>query len=188
MVNTSIEFPNPYPSGYKRTDDITDFKYHNHLQLARLKDRTKYNIPHGDNYIVLNDYKVSYKLNGNKKKIIVPRGMLTDLASVPRIFRFYVGKVGPHLEAAIVHDWLYVAWQEPFDHAIPKKNPQNKKWYKDMRHFSDRIMLQGMESAVIKPKSWAIYKAIRIFGWGLFIKENPPPRVLSEQILESECL
>ncbi len=37
----------------------------------------------------------------------LPAGFRTDLASVPRVASWYVGCVGPHLEASVVHDWHY---------------------------------------------------------------------------------
>lgn len=38
--------------------------------------------------------------------ITVPEGFPTDLASIPRIFRFLIVKNGKHRAAAIVHDYL----------------------------------------------------------------------------------
>lgn len=70
----------------------------------------------------------------DRRSITVSKGMLTDLASVPRCFRWYAGRVGPHLEAAIVHDFLYVAWQD-LKEMCPKPG---------MRFFADRIMLAAM--------------------------------------------
>lgn len=37
--------------------------------------------------------------------------LLTDLSSVPWTGWSLVSRVGPHLEASIVRDWLYIAWQ-----------------------------------------------------------------------------
>ena len=62
-------------------------------------------------YIVDQDYTVSFDVDDVEKTLTVPRGMLTDLASVPRVARGRVGKVGPHLAASIVHDFLFIAWQ-----------------------------------------------------------------------------
>lgn len=39
-------------------------------------------------------------------KVIVPEGFETDLASIPRLFRFLIVKNGRHRAAAIVHDYL----------------------------------------------------------------------------------
>jgi hypothetical protein len=38
--------------------------------------------------------------------VIVPEGFITDLASIPRIFRLFFIKNGKHRAAAIVHDYL----------------------------------------------------------------------------------
>lgn len=46
-----------------------------------------------------------YESNG--RKIIVPKGFMSDLATIPRIFQLFIPKVGPYNAAAIVHDWGY---------------------------------------------------------------------------------
>ena len=40
-------------------------------------------------------------------KITVPKGFITDLASIPRPLRFFFRVNGRHIEAAILHDYLY---------------------------------------------------------------------------------
>lgn len=39
--------------------------------------------------------------------LVVPTGFVSDLASIPRVFQSLIPKLGPHLRAAIVHDYLY---------------------------------------------------------------------------------
>ena len=41
--------------------------------------------------------------------VVVPRGFVSDLASVPWLFRRAFPRFGPWNAAAIVHDWLYQA-------------------------------------------------------------------------------
>ena len=41
-----------------------------------------------------------------KEQIVVPAGFVTDLASIPRIFRSIIPQNGKHRLAAIVHDYL----------------------------------------------------------------------------------
>lgn len=60
-------------------------------------------------------------------KIIVPAGFVTDLASIPRIFRSLIPQNGKHRLAAIVHDYLCREW-----------NPAH-------RPLADRIFLEAME-------------------------------------------
>lgn len=38
----------------------------------------------------------------------MPTGFKTDLASIPRVFRWLIPKVGKHIQPAVVHDWFYV--------------------------------------------------------------------------------
>jgi len=42
--------------------------------------------------------------------LVVPKGFVTDFASIPRRLRGFISKLGPHLCPAIVHDYLY--WQQ----------------------------------------------------------------------------
>jgi hypothetical protein len=119
-------------------------------------------------YVVGADYVVSYKLKGqvNQRKITVPKGMLTDLASVPRAAWALVAPVGPHLEASIVHDFLYIAWQ---DLGMEARSMD--------RDFADEIMRAGMiEAGVDRSQIVMIYSAVRAFGGPVFRKEDPPPR------------
>jgi len=44
--------------------------------------------------------------DGKPVLVTVPVGFLTDLSSIPRIFRFFIIKNGKHRAAAIVHDYL----------------------------------------------------------------------------------
>lgn len=39
----------------------------------------------------------------------VPDGFLTDLSSIPRFGPWHIGRIGPHLKASAVQDWLYAA-------------------------------------------------------------------------------
>ncbi len=129
--------PDPYPEGYQK-NSIVQFAYRSDLHLVRLKERLP-GIGPEQQYIVAKDYEVRYRLRGKQKmkSVIVPKGMLTDLSSSPRLFRWYVGRVGPHLEATIVHDYLYIAWQ--LKCGVPPT--------KQMRRFADDLKLAAMKEA-----------------------------------------
>jgi hypothetical protein len=63
------------------------------------------------------DFSVRFELelaDGSKKKLelTAPRGMYTDLASVPKLAWSAIGPIGAHLEASIVHDYLFMAWTD----------------------------------------------------------------------------
>ncbi len=47
---------------------------------------------------------------GRKKanlRIVVPKGFMTDFASIPWVVQWLVRKHGPHNGPAVLHDWLY---------------------------------------------------------------------------------
>jgi len=75
----------------------------------------------------------------------------------------FVGRVGLHLEPAIVHDYLYIAWQ-----AVEGKTPSSQD-----RSFADRLMFAAMKEAGVH---WfhrhAMFLAIRLMGGGLFHGRN----------------
>ncbi len=164
--------PYPDPPVWK---SISGFQYESHLELMRLNCGLK-GLGREAQYIVAKDYKVSFDLDGKRRSIIVRRGTLTDLASIPRPFRILVGRVGPHLEASIVHDYQYIAWQ--FAGIAPNEQ---------MRRFSDELMLVAMNAAGMGCKARLIFRALRLFGCYAFFRENPTPLVLSEDQLLQLC-
>ena len=166
MRNTTVrcyepEVRDPYPD--RGWSGIRDFKYESDLHLLRLRCGLP-GIGREAQYIVARPYRVSYKLDGDetRRNITVPTGMLTDLASVPRPFRWYAGRVGPHLEAAVVHDFLYRAWQDL------RIRPTAS-----MRRFADRMMLTAMLAAGMCSRAHSIYRGVRLFGCGPFHDTEP---------------
>ncbi len=157
----------PYPNpGWKC---ITGFWFKTDLCLARMQERDPRFGPE-EQYLVARQYDVCVELDGDRiLTISVPWGTVTDLASVPPVFRWYVGRVGRHLEACIVHDWLYVAWQ------VLGLAPTD-----DMRLFSDRAMLAGMLASGMGCKAYVIFWAIRVFGTRIFYGRNPKPHILEK--------
>jgi hypothetical protein len=158
---------NPYPP---ETDyEISEFKYESAMILRREIEAVQ---TRGDSedaeYILGAEYTISYRLNGgDARKITVPRGMVTDLSSVPRLTRFFIDRVGPHLEASIVHDFLYLAWQD-----VPElKNGPPRK---DHQRFADELLNAGLKEAELGSfKRFIIYQAVRNFGWSSFSERNP---------------
>ena len=101
-------------------------------------------------------------------QIVVPSGMLTDLTSSPWAARQIVNRVGPHLEAAIVHDFLFLAWQD-----LPGRGARRE----DFR-FANAVMREAMEAAGISgPVRTLIYATVSSpVGWQTYVGENPYPR------------
>ena len=91
------------------------------------------------------DYYVGYE-NSNDK-ITVPKGFITDLASVPPPASMLIPKSGLYNQAAVLHDFLY--------------NTQTRT-----RLASDRIFLEAMKVLGVNLfKRLIMYRAVRTFSW-----------------------
>lgn len=86
--------------------------------------------------------------------INVPRGFITDFASVPRLIQGLVPRWGKYGNAAVIHDWLY--WEQSID-----------------RREADLIFLEAMEVMKVGPVTrFVIYKAVRLFGWYAWLRNQ----------------
>ena len=167
--------PDVYPSEPVK---VRKFSYKSDLHLTRKIQAVKNRNKSDADYVVAKDFRAVVEIGkspeiSEEHQILVPEFMVTDLASIPFVFRWFVSRVGPHLEACIIHDWLYVAWQV-------KNLPNNKI----MRKFADDVLHAAMREAnVNKFKYWLIYLAVRIFGGFSFNKERKV--VFVEQIMRN---
>lgn len=83
---------------------------------------------------------------------VVPAGLHTDLASIPRGFRWLVSVVGQWARASVVHDDLYVR--------------QPAGW---TRYDADRLFYELMRAEGVAPwRAWVMYGAVRAGGWWLW--------------------
>ena len=102
----------------------------------------------------------------NKNVVSVPKGYITDLASVPR---FCWAVIAPFdvARAAVIHDILY----EKINTAYKGEKILTKHDRERYRKVADDVFKEGMESAVPpvpKWKIWAAYNAVRVFGrWAI---------------------
>lgn len=174
------------PCPYHKLDgrEITCFTYNSDLHLMRFAKGLMC-VARKDQYVVAKPYTVSFKLgNGDSKCITVPKGMLSDLSSAPFPLQCIVGRVGPHLEATIVHDYLYVAWQDytniecVSDKSYAKECDKNDSTCIEMtqgerRKFADRLMLEGMRESGMGCMAYLIYWGVRIGGGCTFRGKNP---------------
>jgi hypothetical protein len=155
----------PYPD--TSWSEITDFSYDSPLYLFRAIEAVKAREGRDANYIVGKDYTVGFHLDGEARSITVPRGTITDLASVPSLARAIIGRVGPHLEASIVHDFLYIAWQDLAGKTAEKKD----------RDFADALMRVALKEAGTGCiNRFLIILAVRVFGWFVYRKKETRPR------------
>ena len=73
--------------------------------------------------------------------IKAPRGLYTDLASVPDALWSIVGPIGRHLEASILHDYLYMAWTDFRAKAV------KRDW-----DFADGVLRAGMKVSKVRKR------------------------------------
>ena len=168
METYDPDIDNPYPTS--EWNEITKVEYISPLILRREAEaiQTTRRVSVDADYIVGEKYKMAYRLDDVRRTVTVPKGMLTDLSSSPRFAALAgIRRVGRHLEASIVHDFLYIAWQYLTDGTAREAR-------KEDRRFADELMLSAMESAGV---GWIrrhlIYGAVRAFGWGPYEGKNP---------------
>lgn len=90
----------------------------------------------------------------SKDKIVVPKGFITDFASVPFPASMFIPKSGLYNQAAVLHDFLY-----------QKKIRSRKE--------SDQIFLEAMKVLGVNVfKRNIMYRAVRAFGWVAWRKDN----------------
>lgn len=96
------------------------------------------------------------------KEVTVPKGFVTDLASIPRVFYSLLRPDREYAHAAIVHDFLY--WKQTIS-----------------REDADKILKFAMEDLEVDPlivKS--IYQAVKMFG-GSSWENNAKLRLAGEK-------
>jgi hypothetical protein len=118
---------------------------------------------------------VKVKRETNKTETItVPKGFVTDLASVPRAMWWLIAPFDV-ARAAIIHDLLYkVIRQYRWEHQKGIKNTEDEALVKAAKIASDKVFLLGMRDADPKIPGYKIYlswKAVDLFGNGS-IKPN----------------
>ena len=102
----------------------------------------------------------------NKNVVSVPKGYITDLASVPRFCWAFIAPFDV-ARAAVVHDILYEKINTAYKGEKILTKPDRERY----RKVADDVFKEGMESAVPpvpKWKIWAAYNAVRVFGrWAI---------------------
>lgn len=104
----------------------------------------------------------------NRDEIAVPKGFMTNYASIPKFLRWFIDQDGPTIrDISVIHDYLY----------------STGNLYRYTRRQADFILFQGMREA---GAGWfhagAAYLAVRLFGGGNY-KEDAilKPRPTQEE-------
>lgn len=127
--------------------------------------------PFGDNQAWITVENVEYIIGGTTERIVVPKGFVTDFASIPQaLWSFGLSPHGQYSRAALIHDYLY--WSQGCS------RPQ-----------SDRLLVIAMkESEVGSFDEFAIYQGVKLGGGGPWEenakeREEGLPRVVPEEYI-----
>lgn len=98
-------------------------------------------------------------------KLIVPKGFITDFASVPRWAWSIITPTGLHQDAAVLHDYLYQYEGRPRTEDVTLTELERPWPCRFTRVECDNIFYEAMrELGVGWFKAWAMAKAVNIFG------------------------
>lgn len=124
------------------------------ISLLNLQEYSPNKVPVPDEWVVT-DPLIGLRSNGTKvDSIIVPRGFITDLASIPPAFRGVFNVNGLLRAPAVIHDWLYCSQRYS-------------------RAEADAIFLEAMEArGMTKGERYTVYAVVRTFGWRYYNKRK----------------
>ena len=89
----------------------------------------------------------------------IPRGFVTDFASIPRLARLIIPKLGRHTKASVVHDYLY-------QYHNVNVHEADRTYYTYKRKVADDLFLEGMIDLGVRHwKANLMYYGVRAFGW-----------------------
>ena len=115
---------------------------------------------------------IKVKRETNKTETItVPKGFVTDLASVPRAMWWLIAPFDV-ARAAIIHDLLYKAIRQ---YRWKKKDAEDKDLVKAAKIAAVKVFLLGMQDADPKIPGYKIYlswKAVDLFGNGSIVPKE----------------
>ena len=100
----------------------------------------------------------------NKVTLVIPRGFVCDIASIPRPFRAFFGQTGLLLLPALLHDYAFMynhLWQVDASGNFTKYNPCKNKSRMSQKFFWDNLLFRtGMQIN----GSWFVNGAIRLLS------------------------
>ena len=109
-------------------------------------------LPEPDKFELIEDLGFYHKLTGAQ---VVPKGFVTDFASIPPFLKRRHNVNDVHREESVVHDWLY----ENFGR-LPNIDKLTRK-------ECDKIYYDGLKKEyprLSRYAAWEMYTAIRWFG------------------------
>jgi len=105
----------------------------------------------GNTWVLCESFAYYVGPHPDEELIQVPKGFVTDFATVPFFLRWYVNNWGRHGNAAVIHDWLY--WEQ--------SSRTNYSRAESDQIFRDGMVVLGVGST----RRALIYWTVRAFGW-----------------------
>jgi hypothetical protein len=94
---------------------------------------------------------IVYRVGHSSDSVIVPKGFVTDFASIPPALQSFISQLGPYLLPAVVHDYLY--WEQSCS-----------------KSQADSLFLKAMtEMRVRRRDRAAMYEAVHVFGGSAWV-------------------
>lgn len=115
----------------------------------------------GDKWETGRDLEYHVGEKGSDERIRVPKGFVTDLASVPWPATLFIPKSGAYNPAAVIHDYLY---QKKGNLIVYDK--AGVAWPKiySLKECDDIFLEAMIALGVNKIKAKIMYTAVRVFG------------------------
>lgn len=127
--------------------------------------------PFGDNKFWVTVEDMEYIIGSTSERILIPKGFVTDFASIPQgLWSLGLSPYGQYSRAAVIHDYLY--WAQGCTRAQ-----------------SDRLLVIAMkESKVGRFDEFAVYRGVDLGGGGAWNHNSIErkagiPRVVPEKYL-----
>lgn len=143
---------------------------HPNLEPIRLEDGE-------EGYLLEESWAYTWQVHARMRTIIIPRGFVSDGASVPRIAWTLVGLTPDGLirAAALLHDFLYRHHGKLPQESLYEDHRDGSGW-RDIsqlalysRKDADRMFCRVMrEAGMDSTKRWLAFWAVRIFGWSIW--------------------
>ncbi len=126
-------------------------------------------LPDGVTFVLAEDY--SWTIGATDVTITVPKGFMTDFASIPAPIRWALPQQGAYSRAALIHDFLY------WTNACTRRQSDNLMW------------IAMSESNVDHYQKWFIYRGVHLGGGAAWrtnknARRKGEPRIVPIQHIE----
>jgi hypothetical protein len=110
-------------------------------------------------FVLLFDWKVNTNLIEGQDHVIIPAGITTDLASIPKWLRSFLNVLNNSAYAAIMHDYYY-------------RNPADPKARSVTKEQADQLFYWGMrEAGVNRIRAGIMYLGVYLGGKSSYIRK-----------------